>query len=112
MESDVVAPLSTVAKKWMVAPGSTWPSGPVTVSFAENAKQCDLSTEATGFNLADGEECYLAEMLTRGTTASMYFNEPGLYKYHLEMAGKTTGAEGPGRTKNSVEGVIEVVKAQ
>jgi hypothetical protein len=85
----------------------------VTVSFRENAKQCKLSTDATGFNLAPGEECYYAEFLSMGRTASMYFKEPGVYKYHLEMPGKNdSGSIGPIRTKIEAEGIIEVVKAE
>jgi hypothetical protein len=72
----------------------------VRVAFKENAKQCKLSTDSqVGFEMAEGEECYLTEYLTRGKTASMYFNKPGTFKYTLELEGKPA---------IKAEGVIEI----
>ena len=75
-------------------------AGKVRVAFKENAKQCKLSTDSpVGFSMAEGEECYLTEYLTRGKTASMYFNKPGTFKYTLELEGKPA---------IKAEGVIEI----
>jgi len=72
----------------------------VSVSFRENVKQCVASNASpTGFILNEGETCYITEFLTRGKTASMYFNKPGVYKYTLELDGKPTVQK---------QGVIEV----
>ena len=72
----------------------------VMVSFRENVKECKLTADANaGFGLAVGEECYMTDFLTRGKTASMYFANPGVFKYTLDMEGKPAV---------KTEGVIEV----
>lgn len=72
----------------------------VRVSFRENVKECKFTSDANaGFGLAVGEECYLTDYLTRGKTASMYFANPGVFKYTLDMEGKPSV---------KTEGVIEV----
>jgi hypothetical protein len=84
------------------------PSRKVRVSFRENAKQCTVSTKAAaGFvDLKEGESCYYSESLPRGKTASLYWTQPGVYKYHIEGADSKTGDGYSG--KISTEGVIEV----
>ena len=81
--------------------------GKVHVSFRENAKQCILSTNApTGFKqleLETGETCYDSGALSFGKTASLYWTQPGKYKYTLETPkGKNYGGN------TMVEGIIEV----
>jgi len=72
----------------------------VRVSFRENVKECKFTANANaGFGLAVGEECYMTDYLARGKTASMYFANPGVYKYTLDMEGKPSV---------KTEGVIEV----
>ncbi len=72
----------------------------VRVSFRDNVKECKLTADTSaGFGLAVGEECYLTDYLTRGKTASMYFANPGVYKYTLDMEGQPSV---------KTEGVIEV----
>jgi len=98
--------LAVIPEKITVPPDTcvvwmNWVQGDrVSVSFRENVKQCVASTASpTGFNLNEGESCYMTEFLTRGKTASMYFNKPGVFKYTLELEGKPTVQR---------EGVIEV----
>ncbi len=81
--------------------------GQVQVSFRENAKQCMVSTSApTGFKelkLETGESCYFTDPLPFGKTASLYWHEPGIYKYTLEAP------KGKQYESNILaEGVIEV----
>jgi len=72
----------------------------VRVSFRENVKECKFTADSNaGFGLAVGEECYLTDYLARGKTASMYFANPGVFKYTLDMEGKPSVR---------AEGVIEV----
>lgn len=72
----------------------------VRVSFRDNVKECKFTSDSNvGFGMAVGEECYLTDYLTRGKTASMYFANPGVYKYTLDMEGNPSV---------KTEGVIEV----
>ena len=83
----------------------------VQVSFRENAKQCILSTESpSGFQevkLKAGESCYVSDSLPRGKTASLYWKEPGVFKYTLEYARPASRGH-LGGTKRPAVGVIEI----
>lgn len=83
--------------------------GDVNVSFRENAKQCMLSSKSpSGFNLQDGESCYMSDKLQMGQSASLYWEKPGIFKYTIELTGATTGQEtAPGRTV-PITGIVEV----
>ena len=68
------------------------------------------SGEATGFEeleIKPGETCYISETLPRGKTASIVWNEPGIFKYQLEAPRKSTSLGGYSGDIIA-QGVIEV----
>ncbi len=79
----------------------------VSVSFRENAKECiasiDSSSGFEGYQLGEGESCYLSERLRHGKTSSIIWNTPGVYKYTIEVLGYHAD-DG----KKLSQGVIEV----
>jgi hypothetical protein len=95
----------TVWMNWVV-------KGDVYVSFRENAKKCvDSSASPSGFNLQnlkDGESCYLSDKLSRGKTASLFWKQPGTFKYTIELkdSGKDPSQGGEGAP--IATGTIEV----
>ncbi len=56
----------------------------ITVSFRDNAKKCQASTEATKefglMDLKEGESCYLSQPLGLGGSSGLIWKEPGEYK--------------------------------
>ena len=84
----------------------------INISFRENAKECIAASESpSGFNLVDlkaGESCYVAEKLSRGKTASLYWKKPGTYKYTIEMTESGSGSDSIYVGKPIASGVIEV----
>ena len=87
--------------------------GEINVSFRENVKQCITSSESpTGFNMMDvkaGESCYVADKLSKGKTASLYWKTPGVFKYTIEMTdSKGAGGQSLYLGKPVATGVIEV----
>jgi hypothetical protein len=89
--------------------------GNVTVSFREDAKQCLVSTDeatATGFyekELKTGESCYVTETMPMGKTASLYWTEPGVFKFTIESP-KSEKRSKVYHGTMLAEGIIEVVK--
>ena len=84
--------------------------GDINVSFRENAKECVAASEAaTEFNLIDlkdGESCYVADKLSKGKTASLYWKTPGVFKYTIEMTETSKDLIYTG--KPMATGIIEV----
>ena len=87
--------------------------GDINVSFRENVKECVAASEsATEFDLVDlkgGESCYVADKLSKGKTASLYWKTPGTYKYVIEMTeSQGVGGQSLYTGKPMAKGVIEV----
>jgi len=62
----------------------------VSITFQKNAKTCIIATESpSGFNAVEG--CYFTDFLRYGQTVSLYFKEPGIFKYQLEIPGERKG---------------------
>ena len=103
----------TVPKSTCIVWINWFQTGKVQVSFRENAKACMISAEApVGFleqELKEGQSCYTTRELSQGETASLYFRQPGVYKYTVEYIGQTTGGAGDIIPRQPTsEGVIEV----
>jgi hypothetical protein len=82
----------------------------VTVSFREKAKPCEQAAGApAGFflDMKGGKEeaCYMTEPMPHGKTTSITWDEPGVYKYTIEMAGTNPDVS---KGKKLAYGIIEV----
>lgn len=82
----------------------------VTVSFREKAKPCEQVPGApSGYflDMKGGKEeaCYMTESMPYGKTAGITWDEPGVYKYTIELAGSKLDAS---KGKQLSHGIIEV----